>query len=1165
MKLRVRGKAFYKLLPCFQTKTLLMMKLTAILLLAAIMQVSAKGFSQKISFHGKNISLKKLFVVIEKQTGYAFVYDPVLLKKARPVDIDFKDASLTEVLNVSLKDQPLSYTITNGIIVISPRALGSAPVVAPSPIPSSPPSDIHGRITNEKGEPLQGVSIVIKGTRRGVSTNENGEFTLKEVDNASAVLQLSYTGYTTQEVSLHNRTEINIKLAETPKQLSEIVVTAFGIEKQKKSIGYSAQVVKGEDLTEARETNVVNSLKGKVAGLFVSPSNTGAGGSTYVNLRGASSFRGNNQPLYVVDGVPIDNQTIGAPDLFNDKGKARDYGDGIGNILPDDIETITVLKGPNAAALYGARGATGVILITTKKGKAGKAGVDFNSNATFETPNVFPVYQKVWGLGYDNGYDYLNKVTVGGQEISQLPNWLADTWGGKYDGRPIVLEQWPDAGILKYSAQPDDNLRKFYKTGATYTNTIGVSGANDKGNYRLSVSDLRNTGIYPTSKLDRQTISLRAGFNATPKLYLEGKINYIRQHGTNRPGNGVEINTVQYSLSRLPAFIPLDLMKNYKTTDGQSNNWTDGRPFNPYWIVNEMIANDSRDRIIGYILAKYKFTDWLTLQARAGTDFYTDIRFSRIGVNTPTGYSNLRKGEVNNNEIHVKEENIDALLTASGKLTQKFTGSFSVGANHLNRREDNTGIEGYNLNIPGLYNIINAGLVYPTNTVLRKQINSVYFTGQLGYNNYLFLDISGRNDWSSTLGINNYSFFYPSVSTSFVFSEALRLNPGIVSYGKLRLSYAQAGNDASPYKTQAGYYLSTATFGGQQMAGIQSDIPLTNLKNELSRSFEIGTELRLFNNRVGIDFTYYNSSTKNQIVGIDISASTGYASKLINAGEIRNRGIELLFTATPFKTRDFSWDLTINFSRNRSKVISLAPGIPNITLLYSGSGQVSIEARPGEAYGNILGFAFKRTPDGQKWLTDAGTFQHNDTVSVLGNIQPDYLAGITNAFSFKGFTLSALIDIRKGGKIFSNSRYMQMYSGTGKFTEQGDNLVADGFIQDADGKFVKNDKVIGRMAYYTAMGWGDISEAFVIPADYVSLREVSLGYNVGRLLKKTVFKTLKLSMVARNLLYIYRDPKFKLMGISPEAAFGPFTVAQGFESPGTPSTRSIGLNLSVSF
>ncbi|MBL7698849.1 MAG: SusC/RagA family TonB-linked outer membrane protein [Chitinophagaceae bacterium] len=1020
---------------------------------------------------------------------------------------------------------------------------------------------INGTVRSETNAPLPGVTVS-SSQSNATQTDAEGKFRL-QVPDKNATVVFSSVGYVAQTVYLDGRTSLNISLKANVGELNEVVVTAIGIQRQKKSLGYTTQVIKGEELTTARETNVANSLKGKVAGVFISPANTGPGGSTFISIRGVSSFNsGRTKPLIVVDGVPIDNTTINQPDIFNSRGINRDYGDGIGNILPDDIENITVLKGPNGAALYGSRGAAGVILITTKKGQAGrKFGIDVNSNATFERPNVLPQYQEVWGGGYDDNYAMFGTTTVDGQEVSVFPSWLTDHWGGKYDGRPIQLEMWPEAGLVTYSPSGEDNIRKFYRTGATYTNTVGISGGTDRLNYRLSLSDLRNTGIVPLSSINRKTINLRLGFNATDKLYFEGKVNYIKNDGNGRPANGLDINTVTYSLNRIPAFINIDMLKNYKSPDGRSYNWADGRPFNPYWVINEMPSHDTRDRMIGYVLGRYNFNSWLTLQARTGTDFYNDQRHSQINVGTPT--SSLVRGQLLDQQISVREDNSDVLLTASGNLSSDFTGSFSVGANHMNRNFNLVSVEGYNMNIPGIYNIVNAGLVFPTNTVNKKQINSVFAAAQIGYKNYLFVDITGRNDWSSTLGQDNYAFFYPSVSTSFVFTDALKLPATVLNYGKLRLSYAQGGKDGDPYQTKIGYSLLTNNYRGQQFGRIRSDVPEINLKNELTTSVEVGTELKFFNNRIGIDFTYYDSRTKNQILPVDISPATGFAAKIANAGEIRNRGIEIMLNLVPVQSKNFTWDMLLNFSRNRSEVMSLAEGIDAISLI--STEEIAIEARPGLPYGNIVGYGFKRTPTGEKWLTANGIYQHDDTLSVLGNMQPDFIGGLTNTFTFKGFTLSALIDFRIGGEIFSYSKATQTYSGTAKYTENGDNLISDGVIEGPDGKFTKSTIVVGRMNYYTSMGWGNISEAFVLPADYVALRELSIGYTIGKFFKGTVLNNARLSVVGRNLFYIYRDSEFKTLGISPENAFNSSTTAQGFEVPTAPTTRSLGVNLSFSF
>ncbi|WP_298708090.1 SusC/RagA family TonB-linked outer membrane protein [Chitinophaga sp.] len=1024
---------------------------------------------------------------------------------------------------------------------------------------------VTGTVTSEKnGEPLPGVSVTLLNSTKSAITDEKGFYRIA-LPSLSGTLVFSYIGMEKKAEPIGNRTQVNIQLAESNSALQEVVVTAIGIERKRAALGYSAQVVNGSELTEAREVNVANSLKGKVAGVFVSASATGPGGSSYVNIRGASSFQGNNQPLYVVDGVPIDNQTIGAPDLGNARGTSRDYGDGIGNISPDDIETITVLKGPNGASLYGARGANGVILITTKKGKAGKrAKIDFNSNATWEKPLVTPQRQNSYGPGYNESIESWDLVTIDGREVRQLPAGIPDMWGAKFDGQPIALELWPSLGVFSYSGKGSGESRKFYATGSTYTNSLAVSGGSEKINYRVSFSDLRNKGIYPTSTLDRQTINTTLGFQATDKLYIETRVNYIRQAGKNRPGFGTDINTIGMSLNRFPAFLSMDMMKDYKTFDGQANNWTDGRPFNPYWVLNEFLSNDSRDRVNGYLLARYKLTPWLMLQARGGTDFYFDVRDSRIGVNTPTGSGNLRRGQVNNDRIRMREDNFDVLLTANGALSDKFTGTFSVGANRLDRKQQEMSLQGNNLNIDHLYNIINAGLVVPTDRLNRRRMNSGYFTGQIGYNNFLFLDISGRNDWSSTLGANNYSFFYPAASASFVFSDAFQIKSDKwLSFGKVRLSYAQAGKDASAYQTQIGYNLSTLSYNGQRMATTPGTIPLVDLKNELTTSFETGTELKFFRNRLGIDFTYYHARAKNQILGVDIPAPTGFSRKLINAGEIRNRGLELMVTGTPVSSRGFTWNISVNASRNRSEVVSLAPGINSLNL-YS-TGEMSIEARPGLPYGNIVGYKFKRTATGEKWLNSAGAYQRDATTSVLGNVQPDYLAGITNNLSYKGLSLSFLIDVRQGGKIFSYSKQQQWSVGTGKGTENGDNLIADGVIEGADGKFTRSNIVLGRAAYYTSMSYGNISEEFVLDASYIALRELTLGYNVGKHFRQGFFlKSAKLTAVCRNVLYLKQNAQIKEMGANPEGGFGPFTVAQGFESTGVPITRNFGLNLSVS-
>lgn len=1013
---------------------------------------------------------------------------------------------------------------------------------------------ISGTIT-ANGQPVVGASVRVAGTSTVAQTDQNGDYAITAASGNDALV-VSYVGFSTQQVPVNNRTVINVVLEEASTEIGEVLVTALGIEREKKALGYAIQEVDLSTVTEARETNVANSLKGKVAGVHVNATTGGVGSSSFVVIRGGSSIAGENQPLYVVDGVPIDNQTLDQAGL----GGGRDYGDGINNINPDDIESMSVLKGPAGAALYGARGANGVIVITTKSGKGRKGiGLEFNSNAVLEKINVIPTMQDKWGVGYGGDNSFGSREYQGVTYPSQAGN--GDHFGGPLDGQLILYNYMPEWEPRPYAAQPADNLKSFYEAGKTFTNTVAISGGGESTNFRASVSDMRSNGILPNNSMQRQTINLRTASNITEKIYVEGKINYIRQLGENRQINGLALKNPSYSLTLLPRFVNLDWLKDYKKEDGTMANWKSGIPYNPYWIVNEFQNEDRRDRLIGMLLGRYQFNDWLSLQARAGTDYYTDERFEREGTGTPPAAS--LPGTVGNSTWHVKEENIDLLLAANGKLSELFSGSLTAGANHLNRRQEVVGVSGQNLNIPYYYHISNAALVTPRNSLIRKQMNSVYFAGQLGFKDYLFVDVTGRNDWSSTLGRGNRSFFYPSVAASFVFTDALNMqNNPILSFGKVRLSLAQAGNDASPYQTSGGYALDIVGYGsGLPYATVRSQVPLIDLKNELTTGFEAGTELRFFKNRLNVDFTYYTQSTKNQILPVQISMATGFSTRVINAGEVRNQGVELLLNGTPVNTGSFRWDMTLNLARNRSKVISLAPGITT-QVLNNVTANAYIEARVGESFGNIVGFPYRRTVDGQLLLGSNGVVQQDAERVVLGNIQPDVVGGLTNSFSYKGITLSGLIDIRLGGEVFSFTKYQQMAKGVGVFTEDRENLIFDGVIANEDGTYRQSDIVVTPENYYAQRAWGNVGEEFVLDAGYIALRELALGYALRpAFLDKTPFRSIKFSIVGRNLFYLKRDAQMEAMGLTPESAYAPNLAAQGFEATTSPSTRTYGFNL----
>lgn len=1021
---------------------------------------------------------------------------------------------------------------------------------------------VSGTVTaSDDGEPLVGVSIVIAGTATGATTNIDGEYQIEASDSDQLVF--SMVGFQTYETIVGDRSTIDVEMEVFVGELDEVVVTAFGLRRDRKALGYSIQQVEGTQLSTAREMNVANSLQGRMAGVDVNRSAT-PGGSSSVIIRGASSLSGDNQPLYVVDGFPINNSNLDAASIAG----GRDFGDGIGNIQPDDIESMTVLKGPTAAALYGSRGANGVIMITTKEGATDRDQVEVtvNTGLTFDLLNVTPTYQNTYGAGYGGGTIFGTTV-VDGVEVDMMPDWGWDHWGAAYDGRPYVLQTMPEAGILEYSAQPRDNVLELYRTGITANNSISFSGGTQTTNYRLSMSDMRNQHILPVTNLERQSVSLNVSSAVYDNLVVHGRVHYINQQGENRPeaGFGRGAANLAATLAETPRHIDLALLTPHMRPDGSQVNPHNRIPNNPYWIMHEMVSEDQRRRIIGNLTLSYDATEWLNMQARGGTDFYNDTRFERVAPGTHGAIN----GWVENNDWSVREDYGEFMMTTDGELTSDFDGSFTAGASHTRQERQVRGFRGNNLISPRVYDISNAQDVRPRNSISRKEINSVFGMAQLAFRNYLFLDLTGRNDWSSTLSRDNYSFFYPSATMSFSYSDLLNIDPAYLTYGKLRVSVAQAGNDAEPYMTTSGYTISPEAFQGARFASGSNTIPLVDLKNELTTSLEIGTEMRLVDNRVGIDFTWYRASTKNQILPIEISNTSGYSSRLINAGEVMNKGIELMLNVIPVRTQTFMWDATLNMSRNRSEVVELVDELESFTLMTQ--AQVSIEARPGEPFGNLIGFEYLRTEDGRLLLNDNGQHQRAPETSILGNIQPDMIGGFENTFSYRGFHLSALIDFSIGGEVMSTSMYRQMANGTGVFTvlpydiPEENEFIIDGVIEQEDGTYVQSDVGVNRQNLFARRAWGGYGEAFIVDKTYSSLREVTFGYQFGdRLIRNIPVSSARFSIVARNLFYLYRADEFKEMGIAPEGIANTSPAAMGYETKRLPTTRSIGFNLQFS-
>jgi TonB-linked SusC/RagA family outer membrane protein len=1023
-------------------------------------------------------------------------------------------------------------------------------------------------ISQVDGISLPGVTVMVQGAENlGTITDVDGKYSVNVPEGGSLIF--SYVGFIREEVEVGNRSVIDLVMMPDITQLEEIVVTALGIERETKALGFSAQEIGEDNLSASREVSLTGFLAGKVAGVQVSKTASGAGGSSSVTIRGNSSLSGTNQPLYVVDGVPIINLPFSGSVASTNGG--IDRGDGIGDINPEDVESMTVLKGPNASALYGSRGANGVIMITTKSGKKRKGiGVEINSNLSVDVLNLFPHFQNKYATGYEDLNLYGSLVEIDGQQYETINGMGGDVWGPPLAGGITVVDPYvypEDKNTRTLTLLPtglEQQVRDFYDVGITNTNTVAISGGNEKTTARLSLGNTSIKGIVPNHKVDRYNINLRATSKLSESLSFDGKMTYMHTEGNQRPALGATSENVSRNFAAAAPFINLSWWKEYYETTGDFGRFK-GLGLNPYYIVNELKNKDYRDRFIGFASMNLKMTDWLSFTGRVGGDVYAENTERKWPVGS-LGNANS-KGRVFNSTRIVKEFNADALLTASKQVSDDFSLSATVGASILSQRRDYQAMDARNFKAVGVYHVSNAQDYYPSSSLWQKEMQSLYFMGQVAFRDYLFVDLTGRNDWSSALGRDNYSFFYPSVATSFVFTDALNMNSEVLSFGKIRASWAQVGNDSGPYLTKEGYSSSTIGYDGRSLTSKSGRIPPFDLKNELTESWEVGADVRFFQNRLSLDVTYYDGKTTNQILPTTISSASGYGSVTINAGEVRNKGIEAVLNATPVATGSFRWDVAFNYAKNNSEVVELAPGVE--TILLSDSYANDIEARPGERYGNIVGYATKKAPDGQLIVGSNGAYVKEAQKSILGNITPDWVGGLNNTLSYKGLSLNFLLDFVQGGEITSETKYRMMGSGTGKFTEVGrEGSILPGVVEVEDGSgnitYEPNAKAVDGQTYWATRAWGGPTDWFVVDGSYIMLREVMLGYNFQpSLLAKTPFNSLAITLVGRNLWYI--ENHLDELGVSPESGASTDAGAAGTESFALPTTRTFGVNVKLTF
>ena len=1075
---------------------------------------------------------------------------------------------------------------------------------------------ISGTVTSSKDkQPLIGAVILVEKTAIGTSTDIDGKYSLIVPDSAKNLI-FSYTGMKTRTV-LITGTTMDLALDENEKVLEDVVVTALGVKRDRKALGYATQQISGSDVNQAKDANLINNLEGQIAGVQIT-GNGNIGGSSRIVIRGIKSLTGENQPLFVIDGVVIDNSNItsgnGGAQQLEQGNLGYDYGNAASDINSDDIESINVLKGGAASALYGSRGANGVIVITTKKGskhEKGKykspIGVTVSENLMFNKVSVLPDYQNQYGAGY--GANFQPDPNNPGQW--QLRMQDDGSWGPAIDGR--LVRQYPsynsfdgaNGNATPYLAHPN-NVKDFFQTGYISNTNVALDGGNDNGAFRLSFSNMDQRGTVPNSSLKRNTLSFTGSYNFTDKLFASIGSNYVHDENVGRPAvgyNSIFSNFTQWFERQLD----MNDLKNYINPDGSQRTWnllSNGaggyNPYfwnNPYWQAYQNYQNDHRDRIFGNVEVGYKVLKWLTAKFRATTDFYNEVREERVAVGGPTaGGPGVGIPAYSIDKISVNENNYEGTLLAQNTFKHDFDLTALFG---INRRENNilnyfTSTQG-GLNVPGWYYLANSTSpnLVEIDVISHSRNNSVFGSASLGWKHMLYLDITMRNDWSSKLYSAQYpsnsydSYFYPSVSGGWVFSELIKKSK-VLSFGKIRASWAQIGNEPlGAYVTSTQQQASTS-FGTTPMYYVPSTFNNPQLRAEQIATWEVGADLSFFNDRIKIDAAYYNSLTTNNIFAVEQSGSTGINFRYTNAGDLQNQGIELSTTFVPVKTKSgFSWSIGFNWAKNYNIVKDLykdASGntVNSLTLGVDGFGVMALEAIPGKAYGQIVTTDYVYDNKGNKIVDLNGNYVKTATTQPVGSILPDFVGGVSTTLAYKGLSLYVLIDYSKGGKIFSMTNMWGSYDGTLAITAANsirvNGLVVPGVVEAVDGSGnpildskgnpassgVKNTTNISAINFYqngSGNSFGGPGVTNVYDATFVKLREIRLMYALpAKLFEKSPIRGISIGFVARNLAIL----KKTIPNIDPESANTAGNV-QGIEGGVKPTERSMGFNFSVRF
>lgn len=1046
---------------------------------------------------------------------------------------------------------------------------------------------VSGKVTSEEdGSALPGVNVLVKGTTTGTITDFDGNYKITVPDDAE--LLFSFIGFLTEEIQVSGRSVVDVALTTDITQLSEVVVTAAGIEANKRELGYSIQNVDAEDVRKSGENNFVAALSGKVAGVQVTSSGGAPGSAAQIRIRGNKSVQGSNGPLFVVDGIPIDNSTFNTFDSPEDDVSNLGSG-GVTNsnraidINPEDVASLTVLKGPAATVLYGIRAANGAVVITTKKGSRNSAAkVKYSFGYTIDKVNKLPDLQTEYAQGSVQGGVPTFQAAMTGSTQSQ--SWGPLISSLRYANEPSV---WDPNGLIVPAGDPRatnrvaqsyNNAEDFFENGSNMTHDLSVSGGTEKTSYFFSVGRLDQTGIMPNSEFARTSFRATTSAELFKNFTATLSANYI-QSGGQRVQNGSNTSGVMLGLLRTsPSF---DNSAGYLFEDGSQRAYRGGSIYdNPYFTVNKNFTTDEVNRVIGYTQLSYDAAPWLNVTYRLGIDTYGDDRIFRNDVNS----SSVPVGQVINMTIRSKDINSDFLVTFKKQFSEKFDFNATVGHNYYNKDIHINRIDGQGLASPGFFNIASATSVNVSEGVTRRELYGLFGTITLNYNNQLFLNLSGRNDWSSTLPEENNSFFYPATSIGWDFTQTFGINSTFFSYGKLRASWGQVGNDAPFAVTNNGFVQSRVRDGWTTPQGVifpalglnafnpNSLLGNSELKAETTTTIEFGTDLQFLDGRIGLDLTYFSATTTDAILNITIPSASGWQQRAVNSAELTNKGIEAALTASIIDNDAFTYDVGINFTRIRNKVEKLAEGIPFITIDPFGTQRIA----EGEPFGIFFGSRFLRDENGQMVINpDDGMPFEDPTQGIVGDPNPDFLIGFRNTFSYKGLTLSFLLDIREGGDVYNGTKGVLNNFGVGEETlDRNERVIFPGVLGEvgSDGSISptstpNNIEVVkggtdGGTNYYQNYGFVNLTELTIEDGSWIRMRDISLSYNLpSSTLSKLPFSAVSIGFTARNLFLIT-----DYTGIDPETNLtGDSSNVIGYDYFNNPNTKSYGVNVNLTF